>query len=124
MEQRIKAHKKALKSATSLINSIEKLVQGGKFNTISLIEKKTGINRTTISARLSDLERVGKIFKSDENSGKETVYGVTPANKVKRAKRSYANMRVKCMLKTLKTEYYNELPQEIKSYFDALEANK
>ena len=119
MQKRIEAHKKALKSATSLINSIEKLVQGGKFNTISLIEKKTGINRTTISARLSDLERAGKIFKSNETSGKETIYGVVPQNKVKRAKAKYANMRVKCMLKTLKTEYYNELPQPIKDYFDA-----
>lgn len=119
MEQRIKAHKKALKSAPSLINSIEKLIQGGKFNTISRIERKTGINRTTISARLSDLERVGKIFKSDENSGKETVYGVTPQNKVKRAVNSYAKMRVNCMPKTLKENYYAQLPQEIKNYFDA-----
>jgi predicted transcriptional regulator len=118
MQQRINAHKKSQKSAPSLINSIEKLVEGGKYNTISRIEKKTGINRTTISARLSDLERVGKIFKSDESSGKETIYGTTPQDKVKRTANSYAKMRVNCMLKTLKENYYAQLPQELKNYFD------
>lgn len=118
MQQRIEAHKKALKSAPSLINSIEKLVEGGKFNTISRIEKKTGMKRTTISGRLSDLERAGKIYKKDESSGNETIYGATPKNKINKVKSSYNNMRVKCMLKTLKTEYYNELPQPIKNYFD------
>jgi predicted transcriptional regulator len=118
MKQRIEAHKKSQKSAPSLISSIEKLVEGGKYNTISRIEKKTGMKRTTISGRLSDLERAGKIYKKDESSGNETVYGRTPKNKINKVKSNYNNMRVKCMLKTLKTEYYNELPQPIKNYFD------
>lgn len=124
MKQRITAHKKSQKSAPSLINLIEKLVEGGKFNTISRIEQKTGMKRTTISGRLSDLERAGKIYKKDESSGNETVYGITPKNKINKVKSSYNNMRVKCMLKTLKTEYYNELPQQIKNYFNSLEGGQ
>lgn len=124
MEQRINAYKESKKSAKSIMSLIQILVEERQFNTISLIEKKTGINRTTISARLSDLERVGKIYKKDESSGKETIYGITPPDKVKIAVNSYAKMRANCMLKTLNQNYYNHLPKEIQAYFDKKEACK
>lgn len=122
MDKRLQAHKRTLKTVKETLDKIENLVVSGKCCTASAIEKKTGIVKSTVSGRLSDLERIGKIYKTDDKKGKDSVYAPTPKNQIKRKAGLYAKMRVNAMLKTLKENYFDALPTELKNYFDQQDA--
>ena len=117
MENRIKAHEKSSIVAKSYMDVIESLVKKG-YNTIPKLEKKTGIPKSTISGRLSDLEREGRLTKTAVPNKVDSVYIEVSKGQQSRMAKKYAKMRVNCMLKTLKTEYFDALPNEIKEYFN------